>query len=281
MRVGELADRSGISASTVRYYEKLGLLRPTSGSRSGYREYTKESLDQLALIRRAKELGFSLREIRALLSRPRGKSREAVLAAVAAKLTQLERERKTLGSRERKLRDLRLRVLRDRDTKREGITEWLLRPDEATASVPLSRSSHGNFDAGAFRVINTAAGEAKRYRHNWIGTEHLLLGLVANRDQPVGKVLVSAGVDIAKIRKEFESFDFGPTTDESGIFITHRVQRVFGIAEGIAYRDHRRATADDLLLGILEDGAGVAVHLIRSCGGDPLRIAATLRQKLS
>ena len=281
MRVGELADRSGLSASTLRYYEKLGLLRPTSRSRSGYREYSKESLDQLALIGRAKELGFSLREIGALLTRPRGKSREAVLAAVAAKLSQLERERKTLGSRERKLRDLKLRVLRDRDTKGEGILQWLLQPDKAAPSATRSRSSHGNFDDGAFRVIRTAADEAKRYHHNWLGTEHLLLGLVRQRDEAAAGLLASVGVDMAKVRKEFESFDFGPTTNEPGIFTTYRVTRVFGIAEGLALRDHRRATADDLLLGILEDGGGVAVHFIRSCGGDPLRIAATLRERLS
>lgn len=130
-------------------------------------------------------------------------------------------------------------------------------------------------------MIRTAADEAKRYRHNWLGTEHLLLGLVGDRDEPAGKLLASTGVEITRIRREFESFDFGPTTDEPGIFITHRVQRVFGIAEGLAYRDHRRATTHDLLLAILEDGGGVAVHLIRSCGGDPLRLAAMLREKLA
>jgi hypothetical protein len=59
------------------------------------------------------------------------------------------------------------------------------------------------------------------------------------------------------------------------------VERVFGIAEGIAMRDDRRATAEDLLLAILEDGGGVAVHLIRACCGDPAGIAAALREKLA
>jgi MerR family transcriptional regulator, copper efflux regulator len=99
MRVGELAERSGISASTLRYYEKLGLLRRASRNASGYREYTNETLDQLALIRRAKEPGFSLREIRTLLARPRGASRESVLTAVASKLTELEGKKKSLGLR--------------------------------------------------------------------------------------------------------------------------------------------------------------------------------------
>src|SRR5687768_8473398 len=147
--------------------------------------------------------------------------------------------------------------------------------------MALERSSLGHFDENAFRVINRAADEAKGYQHNWIGTEHLLLAFAQlDRDANRHKILLE-GVDIAKVRKSFETFDFGATTNEPGIFITHRVERVFGIAEGIAMRDDRRATAEDLLLTILEDGGGVAVHLIRACGGDPAHIAATLREQLA
>jgi ATP-dependent Clp protease ATP-binding subunit ClpC len=155
----------------------------------------------------------------------------------------------------------------------------LLRPEQEE-SMPLERTSLGHFDENAFRVINKAADEAKGYQHNWIGTEHLLLAF-AQLDREVHKMLLLEGVDIAKVRKSFEAVDFGATTNEPGIFITHRVERVFGIAEGIAMRDDRRATAEDLLLAILEDGGGVAVHLIRACGGDPARIASTLREKLA
>src|SRR5688572_9814536 len=279
MRVGELAERSGISASTLRYYEKLGLLRPASRNASGYREYTNETLDQLALIRRAKELGFSLREIRTLLARPRGASRESVLTAVASKLTELVGKKNSLGSKERKLRGLRGRVLRNGETACEDLSQLLLRPEQEE-SMPLERTSLGHFDENAFRVINKAADEAKGYQHNWIGTEHLLLAF-AQLDREVHKMLLLEGVDIAKVRKSFEAVDFGATANQPGIFITHRVERVFGIAEGIAMRDDRRATAEDLLLAILEDGGGVAVHLIRACGGDPAHIASTLREKLA
>jgi DNA-binding transcriptional MerR regulator len=280
VRVGELAQRSGISATTLRYYEKLGLLRPAARSASGYRDYAKETLDQLALIGRAKELGFSLKEISALLRRPRGSSREAVLSAVSAKLTQLERERRSLGSKERKLRDVRTRVLRDTDRKAEDISRWLLRTDEPTDTT-LGLASLGHFDDDAYRVINTAAAEAKRYRHNWLGTEHLLLALLRLRDPGIRALFASEGLDLRKIRKSFASFDFGPVSGENGVFITHRVQRVFGIAEGFVLRDGGTATAEHLFLAILKDGGGVAVHLIRECGGDPARIAAGLREKLA
>lgn len=277
MRVGELAKRSGIAASTLRYYEKLELLRTASRNASGYREYTKETVDQLALIRRAKELGFSLREIRSLLARPRGASRESVLAAVASKLAQLERERKSLGSKERKLRGVRGQVLRIGETAGADLGQLLLRP-EKEERMTLERSSLGHFDESAFQVINSAADEAKRYRHNWIGTEHLLLAFAQLDREAIRRLLLLEGVDIAKVRKTFETIDFGGTTNEPGVAITHRVERVFGIAEGLALRDDRRAAAEDLLLAILEDGGGVAVHLVRACGGNPARIAAALRE---
>lgn len=240
MRVGELARRSGCSATTLRYYEKLGLLPRVSRTRSGYREYANDALDQLALIRRAKELGFSLREIRALLARPRGSSRESVLAAVAAKISELERERKSLGSKERRLRGFRDRVLRNGETRGDDLTQWLLRAGKEE-SMSLERSSLGHFDEDAFRVINRAVDEAKRYRHNWIGTEHLLLAFTQLEHQAIRGMFVREGLETARIRPSFEAFDFGVGTNAApGIFITPRVQRIFGIAEGMALRDDRR-----------------------------------------
>lgn len=281
MRVGELADRSGLSASTLRYYEKLGLLRPASRNASGYREYTKETLDQVALIQRAKELGFSLREIRTLLARPRGASRESVLAAVASKLTELERARKELGSKERQLRRFRSRVLGDRDEKGHDLTGWLMRGDKEANTMTLTRASLGHFDREGHRAINLAADEAKKYHHGWLGTEHLLLAFAQSDSPAVQKVFTSEGLEIGDIRKAFEKVLAGSETSDDGISTTPRVQRVMGIAEGIALRDDRRATSEDLLLAILEDGGGLAVGLIRSCGGDAARIAATLREKLA
>jgi DNA-binding transcriptional MerR regulator len=280
MRVGELANRSGVSGSTLRYYEKLGLLRPASRNASGYREYSMETLDQLALIQRAKELGFSLREIRALLVRPRGASRESVLAAVASKLTELERARKELGSKERHLRRFRGRVLRDGDTRAGDLAGWLMRGEKEQNGSTLTRSSLGHFDKEGHRVINMAADESKRYRHGWLGTEHLLLAFAQLDSPAVRKILAAEGLKIGDLRTAFENVLTGSETSDDGVSTTPRVQRVMGIAEGIALRDERRATSEDLFLAILEDGEGLAVHLIRMCGGDPARITAALREKL-
>ena len=281
MRVGELAKRSGLSASTLRYYEKLGLLRRAVRNASGYREYTKEALDQLALIQRAKELGFSLREIRALLARPRGASRETVLAAVASKLTELERARKDLGSTERHLRRFRSQVLRDGDKNGDDLTGLLMRRDKEENGLTLTRSSRGHFDKEGHSVINLAADEARKYHHGWLGTEHLRLAFAQLDSPAVGRLFTSAGLKIDDLRRAFEKALAGSETSDDGVSTTPRVQRVMGIAEGIALRDDRRATSEDLLLAIVEDGEGLAVGLIRECGGDPARIVATLRDKLA
>jgi MerR family redox-sensitive transcriptional activator SoxR len=65
--IGEVAQRAGVNASTLRYYERIGLLEKPDRV-SGQRRYTAEVLVRLALIRMAQEAGFSIEEIRTLLS---------------------------------------------------------------------------------------------------------------------------------------------------------------------------------------------------------------------
>jgi MerR family copper efflux transcriptional regulator len=68
MKIGRLAERTGVNIDTVRFYERKGLLpQPMRGS-SGYREYGEADVDRLSFIRRSKELGFTLAEIGELLS---------------------------------------------------------------------------------------------------------------------------------------------------------------------------------------------------------------------
>jgi MerR family transcriptional regulator, copper efflux regulator len=65
--IGQVAERTGFSASTLRYYEELGLLVPATRTDAGYRRYDDEALGRLAFIARAKQLGCSLDEITDLL----------------------------------------------------------------------------------------------------------------------------------------------------------------------------------------------------------------------
>jgi len=68
MTRGVLAKRAGIGAETVRYYERIGLLEEPARTASGYRVYERGDLARLRFIRRAKELGFSLEDIRELIA---------------------------------------------------------------------------------------------------------------------------------------------------------------------------------------------------------------------
>jgi len=65
---GQLARRCGVGAETIRFYERQGLLPPPQRSEAGYRHFTLDTVQRLDFIRRAKELGFNLKEIAELLA---------------------------------------------------------------------------------------------------------------------------------------------------------------------------------------------------------------------
>jgi len=64
LRIGQVAQRAGVSADTIRYYERLGLLPKPQRTPAGYREYPEAILNRIALVRNAMRFGFSLLEIR-------------------------------------------------------------------------------------------------------------------------------------------------------------------------------------------------------------------------
>lgn len=68
MNIGEAAQVSGVSAKMIRYYEEIGLIPPAVRKESGYREYSETDVHRLSFVRRARELGFSVKEIGELLS---------------------------------------------------------------------------------------------------------------------------------------------------------------------------------------------------------------------
>lgn len=94
-RIGELAKACNINNDTLRFYEKNDLLSPSNRSESGYRLYTEKDKETLQFILRAKGVGFTLAEIRELLSIEINKSRNAcsdVKDLVDTKLTDVERK---------------------------------------------------------------------------------------------------------------------------------------------------------------------------------------------
>ena len=106
MNIGQAAKASGLTAKMLRYYERIGLLAPAGRTDSGYRQYGAEDLRVLAFVRRSRELGFSLEEIRQLLSLWQDRQRASAdvkalakrhIAELDLKIAELTRLRSTLG----------------------------------------------------------------------------------------------------------------------------------------------------------------------------------------
>jgi MerR family copper efflux transcriptional regulator len=124
LTIGRLADEAGVSVDTVRFYERKGLLPEPARTAGGYRSYTADDAWRLRFILRAKDLGFTLREIAELLAGPLDGAggADAVQAAAAAKL-------EALAAQQAELAVVRGRLLRLVELCEEG--------DEGCASLQL------------------------------------------------------------------------------------------------------------------------------------------------
>ncbi|MYH41784.1 MAG: ATP-dependent Clp protease ATP-binding subunit [Chloroflexi bacterium] len=124
------------------------------------------------------------------------------------------------------------------------------------------------FTERARRVLTLAQEEAQRFNHNYIGTEHLLLGLVREGDGVAAKVLSNLGVDLNKVRSAVE-FIIG-RGDRSGtgeIGLTPRAKKVIELAVDEARRlNHSYIGTEHLLLGLVREGEGVAAGVLESLG---------------
>ena len=107
MNIGLAAKRSGLPAKTIRFYEESGLITPARRSDNGYRDYSDADVHKLGFLQRARSLGFSLEDCRALLALYEDRSRASAdvkqlalghIAEIDAKLAALEEMRSTLGA---------------------------------------------------------------------------------------------------------------------------------------------------------------------------------------
>ncbi|HKY74986.1 MAG TPA: heavy metal-responsive transcriptional regulator [Acidimicrobiia bacterium] len=114
MRIGELAQRSGVPAKTLRYYEDIGLIDQPARTASSYRDYSEAVIDRLAFIRSAQALGLTLGEIRGIVAlRDNG---EVPCAHVLELLTERTAEiDRTIRQLKRLRSELRRLVVRSRD----------------------------------------------------------------------------------------------------------------------------------------------------------------------
>lgn len=118
MTIGELARRSGLAASRIRFYEKIGLLKAVDRRPNGYRTYPPEAVVALTLIATAQRSGFTLDEIRALLPDDLIQWEHApLLAALRRKVAEIE----AMEARLAENKALLLALVADIETKPEGI----------------------------------------------------------------------------------------------------------------------------------------------------------------
>src|SRR5512136_1582456 len=137
------------------------------------------------------------------------------------------------------------------------------------------------FTDRARKVLTLAQDEAQRFNHNYIGTEHLLLGLVREGEGVAARVLENMNVELAKVRTAVE-FIIGrgdrPVVGEVGL--TPRAKRVLELAIDEARRlGHNFIGTEHLLLGLIPEGQGIAAGILESNGLDLERVRQeTLRQ---
>ncbi|MDD5085204.1 MAG: ATP-dependent Clp protease ATP-binding subunit [Candidatus Omnitrophica bacterium] len=127
------------------------------------------------------------------------------------------------------------------------------------------------FTERARKVIILAKEEAKRFNHDYIGTEHILLGLIKEGESVAAAVLQNLGLSLDSIRLEVEKLvQFGPSTVVSGdIPFTPKAKKVIELAMDEARRlGHNYIGTEHLLLGLIKEGEGVASHVLMNLGLD-------------
>ena len=124
------------------------------------------------------------------------------------------------------------------------------------------------FSERARRVLSLAQEEAQRFNHNYIGTEHILLGLVRETDGVAAKVLSNLNVELNKVRSAVEFIiGRGERSSPGEIGLTPRAKKVIELAVDEARRlNHHYIGTEHLLIGLMREGEGVAAGVLESLG---------------
>ena len=139
------------------------------------------------------------------------------------------------------------------------------------------------FTARARRVVVLAQDEARGLKHNYIGTEHLLLGLISEGEGVAAKALETMGIKGEAVRASvIEIIGEGEKPVEGHIPFTPRAKRVFELSLREALQlGHNYIGTEHLLLGLLKEGEGVAAQVLTKQGADLAQVRQTVIQMLS
>lgn len=133
------------------------------------------------------------------------------------------------------------------------------------------------FTDEARAVVVSAQSEARELRHNFIGTEHLLIGLLSV-DTSVAHLLAERGVTRERVLTQIVStLGHGASENPGHVPFTPRAKKVLELAlrEGLSL-GHNYIGAEHLLLGIIREGSGVAANILAGCGVDPAELRRAL-----
>jgi ATP-dependent Clp protease ATP-binding subunit ClpC len=132
----------------------------------------------------------------------------------------------------------------------------------------MATSRFDKFSERARRVLSLAQEEAQRFNHNYIGTEHILLGLVRETDGVAARVLASLNIELSKVRSAVEFIiGRGDRAASGEIGLTPRSKKVIELAVDEARRlNHHYIGTEHLLIGLMREGEGVAAGVLESLG---------------
>lgn len=138
-------------------------------------------------------------------------------------------------------------------------------PEDANSILAIDEIG---FTEEGRRVLENSHEEARRFNHNYIGTEHILLGLVRERDAVSSKVLARLGVELNKVRSATEFIiGRGDRTVTDDLEYTPRARKVIKLAlEEMRHTSSDKVGSEHILLGLVREGEGIAAGVLESLG---------------
>src|SRR6476659_2681089 len=155
--------------------------------------------------------------------------------------------------------------------------------EQAQAATGFRNAIMNDFTPRAQQVLALASKEAERFNHNYVGTEHLLLGLIKLGQGVAVNVLQKMGLDLERVRMEVEKHVGSPpeTRMIGNIPYTPRVKKVLALAGKEAKAlNHSYVGTEHILLGLLREGEGVAARVLKSLEVDPARTRNEILKEL-
>jgi ATP-dependent Clp protease ATP-binding subunit ClpC len=139
------------------------------------------------------------------------------------------------------------------------------------------------FTDRARRVVVLAQEEARMLNHNYIGTEHILLGLIHEGEGVAAKALESLGISLEAVRSQVEEIiGQGQAAPTGHIPFTPRAKKVLELSLREALQlGHNYIGTEHILLGLIREGEGVAAQVLQKLGADLNRVRQTVIQLLS